>query len=269
MSKELLKRSAAEAGLDDRHLKVLTDITQPPLYPAFLWHSAGGYFDEPTTRELAERAVAAAASVDNNNTTSEQTANTNSNTPPPSLSRIKRTTGMVYIMNKQREMADHFAASAHNVPPTAPQDVARYRVPQRGAPDTAVLHQLSQSAANRKLATDERYFPAELLYSGSSSSSSSKKSRAIEIPSGEKLLEPVTSDTLMVDPSLLTTTKVKREEGVDNKGSDDEDDEEDDEPPEIAAEVDVEEEGADYTANYSATDDDESAGDDDGGEATF
>ena len=50
-SKELLKRSAFEAGLDDRHIKVLSDITRPPLFPDFLWKSTGHYWDttEDTT----------------------------------------------------------------------------------------------------------------------------------------------------------------------------------------------------------------------------
>lgn len=309
MSKELLKRSAAEAGLDDRHLKVLSDITQPPLYPAFAWHSAGGYFEAvppPTettsTRELAERAIAAsgAAAADGNTTTTE------TKPPPPpaavaaaapaALSRIKRATATVYITNKQREMADRFAASAHCVPPTAHalQDVVRYRVPPRGPPDAAVLQQLSAPSpsssssprsSNRKLATDERYFPAELLLWSISKRGSQKSDKvstsaaaaaADGIPAGEKLLDSVSSDTLPVDPAALlntaTAAKVKREEGGKEE---DEEVEDDEEPTEIAAaEVDdVEEEGADYTANYYASDDDDdaSAGGDDGGggEATF
>ena len=302
-SRELMQRSAAEAGLDDRHVKVLTDITHPPLFPDFLWHSQGGHWQQsqqqlrgqqrgiktnnPQPLQQQQQPLGLVKSEPGEEDTSN---NDNDEAKPQSdlaLALIQRSTGMVYLMNKQREMAAAFAQSAYYVPPTAPPDVTRYRSSSSHSigssslwtsslqqqqqrrtlvtPDVALRQNWSSN--NRKLATDERYFPTELFLQASSSTNPAKKKRGRSSRT-MVVVEPVPSDALS-DPLLLK--KVKREGG----GNDDDDDDDDEEKEEEdfgeelgSVEVDPEEEGVDYTANYYDSDV-ESVGDDGDGEPTF
>jgi len=255
VSKELLKRSAAEAGLDDRHLKVLTDITKPPLFPPFLWHSAGGYWEGGETTEQ----------------------------PPESgveLARIKRPSGTVYTMNKQRELASRFQHAASYVPPTAPSDVARYdrhgRMPS--APDAAVLASLSRT--NRKLATDPRYFPAGELILLRQRRKKHVGTAAAAAPGELSLL---LEDDLAVDVAAaddpddeaISKTRVATVAAGTAASSSDptsskQETAEDDEVLAGTNHPDEEEaEGEDYTTNYYNTDDESDAGEDGDAEPTF
>ncbi len=131
VSKELLKRSAAEAGLDSTHLKDIDDIVTPPLYPDFQWKSTGGYWDE----------------------TSNSKTNNDKKKDPSG--------GVVFCINQQRKLVEEFQARYH-FPNTTIVDVARISDQPHLPPDQMVLSQLSKQP-NRKL--DTRYIPDELLQS--------------------------------------------------------------------------------------------------------
>lgn len=267
-----MKRSAAEAGLDDRHLKVLTDITRPPLFPDFLWHSTTSkYWNDP---------AATSATGDDPHPQASSESNTTG------VTVIKRSAATIGVMNKQREMTARMQAGPHYVRPTAVIDVVRYsnRNNSNGGniggsnnsggggsnntlngkyinnnpaqPDAIVA--ASMGKTNRKLATDPRYFPAELLV---------------------LLLLPQKKKAAVVRKSATTAAAacavVKLEELANKEGGaavggeasavppgdDDEDDVLLEAPPE------EEEDGEDYTTNYYNTDDEDSGGDD--GEPTF
>jgi hypothetical protein len=129
--KEFLKQSAQEAGLDDRHMKLLSAITRPALFPDFTWHSSGnGYWDEADDERSNELVV------------------------------IKRAASTVYLMNKQRELNDRIQRSCHHIRPAQTVDVVRYNTQQQiTAPDVAVMQSMG---INGKLASDEQYFPVLL-----------------------------------------------------------------------------------------------------------
>lgn len=215
ISREFLKRSVAEAGLDDRHLKTLTDITQPTLFPDFLWHSSGTLWDGES--------------------------NTSSKKPV----QVKRSTATVHTLNQQRQLWRRYDQMI--VPSTmSSTDVHRYRrqnsIRKEQLPDKMILQSFSKT--NRLLATDQRYFPAELLY---------KRNHSVTTPT--------TILSSLLDSESDVIPKLNVSEPVDD-GKVDEDEEDTPALPE-----DLEEEIDDYATNHYATDD-ESVGDQDG-EPTF
>lgn len=132
VSKEFLKRSAAESGLDSSHLKDLDDIITPPLYPDFHWKSTGGYWDEATKTSDASK-------------------------------KKDPSGGVVFCINRQRKLLEEFRARYHHFE-TAIVDVARVSDPPHLPADQMVLCQFSAPTnKNRKLELDTNYIPAELL----------------------------------------------------------------------------------------------------------
>jgi hypothetical protein len=223
VSKELLKRSAAEAGLDDRHLKVLTDITRPPLFPDFLWLSTGKYWDPDNSN--------------NNDQPSQETTE---------LVTTKRSAAVVSMMNKQRELTARMQAGPHYVRPTAVIDVVRYsnrsnnKTNMTTAPDAIVT--ASMGKTNTKLATDVRYFPVELLNLQTKRAAVVRKLTP-SIDAAVVKLEELASKESTVGAAAVAQTQ------------------EDDEDLLAEAPPEEEEEGEDYTTNYYNTDE-ESDGDD-------
>jgi hypothetical protein len=257
VSKELLKRSASEAGLDDRHLKVLSDITRPPLYPDFLWRSTGKYWTEDDATNNGCLGMG---------------------TESVQIPSTKRPASMISLINKHREFTKRFQNSPHFVRPTAVSDIVRYCDRQKhanssSAPDSIVLASFSKS--NRRLATDQRYFPSELLNMNGSERRPKRKqldsiSTASVVPSKNysnrsgvndsvdtKLVELVyeeSSSSLVVSGATVGLTRAAVATNASSEAAPDinEDDEDEDG---LAPVHEDEEEGEDYTTNYYNTDD--------------
>ena len=124
-----LKRSAKEAGLDDRNLR---DITKPcALFPPLTWHSNGTIWNEQDDDEIPETTT-------------------------------KRTSSTVYMIQKGREMRNRMQTLYH-VRPSQEQDVKRYHDKQQQEKDNVTS--MSLSAVARRLGTS--YVPQELLPSSS------------------------------------------------------------------------------------------------------
>jgi hypothetical protein len=242
-AKLFLKRSAQEAGLDDRNLNQLQDITRPLLFPTYRWHT------EKATYEDSEI-------VD-----------------PPTLVHPKRTASQVYLMNKQRECRERFHKSAHYVQPLPTVDVVRYGQKNRHvAVDVAVLESMGQQHHPYKLATDSRYMPPELFrdsrhMAGKHPPTYTDTNTRVEI-SGDDLPVDTNDDTdnVVQDAAASGTTPANATAANAGVKEDDEEDED------LVLEEPEEEEIEDYTMNYYESDN-ESEGDggggEDGGEATF
>ena len=231
-SKLLLKRSAQEAGLDnDRQMVSLQEIIRPSLFPDFHWHSSG-------RKNLPSDQEASMVKIEEG----EQSKKTEVNI-------VKRPANHVAIIQKQRQMIEAFSKTAHQVRETKNVDVARYgKQTIATAPDQAVLLSMKASegeSSQNKLATDERYFPAELL------------STLKQLQSARRAQNP--------EKKTLTALLEDEEDNVilsDNEDDEEEDDEDLPAPEELEAD-DIE----DYTTNYYNTDDEsDGAGD---AEATF
>jgi hypothetical protein len=256
VSKELLKRSASEAGLDDRHLKVLSDITRPPLYPDFLWRSTGKYWNEEDSAN-SEGPRLGAASVQ--------------------LSSPKRPASIISLIKKHRELTKRFQNGPHFVRPAEVVDIVRYCDREKHAaslstPESLVL--TSFSKPNCLFASDQRYFPLELL-NGSEKQPERKKLsttcfndpefRSTNASKGhgvndavvtklEKMVYEETSTSAVASGKAIgvgrpTGTSNASLEAVPdiNEGDEDED--------ELAPLHEDEEDGEDYTTNYYNTDD--------------
>jgi hypothetical protein len=262
VSKELLKRSASEAGLDDRHLKVLTDITRPPLFPDFLWRSTGKYWTEE------DRA---------NNETGRPA------TESRQVSATKRPASVISLINKHREITKRFQNGPYYVRPAAVVDIVRYSDRQKNqtmsTPDTIVLASFSKS--NHTLATDQRYFPTELLNLNDRKKRTRKTpaltaSAAIQpshqpsmksfddmvVVKLEELAHEESSSSATISGIRVdhVTSNASTNTTAANETAPDDDEEEEDG---LAPIQEDEEEGEDYTTNYYNTDD-ESDHDDDG-----
>lgn len=263
ISKDLLKRSASEAGLDDRHLKVLSDITRPQLYPDFLWHSTGKYWNEEDT--AYNEGIRLGTAV-------------------VQLSSSKRPASLISLIKKHRELTKRFQDGPHFVRPTAVIDIVRYcdrekHANCRSTPDSLVLASFSET--NNLFASDQRYFPAELL----NGSEKRQKQKNLSICSSdaelistnyskgsgvngtvvtklEKMVHEETSTSAVTSgkaigvgrPSGTTSASLEAAPDI-NEGDEDDD--------ELAPLHEDEEEGEDYTTNYYNTDD-ESDNDHDG-----
>lgn len=244
-SKEFLKRSAQEAGLDDRHMKLLSDITRPAFYPDVLWRASGdGYWNE------------------NDEST---TKNGKSN----ELIILKRLPTVINTMNKQRELMNRFQKSSHYVRPDVAVDIERYSTLNDAsltlpAADVAVLQSLGR---NGKLATDDRYFPTELIYPNINNNRKKKQNLLDKANRMKKTLSSnLDDDEVVGDDADNADTK---------RGGDSDNDDDDDELEQFEQiEDDEEEEGEDYTTNYYESDNDDAAsggagGGDDDNEPTF
>lgn len=201
----MLKRSAQEAGFDDRNLNALSDITRPQLYPPFRFHSSGKSFVE---------------TVDTPVTT-------------------KRTVSQVYNVRKQRELSEQFIKSPFHVQPFLNVDIYRYGQKKRGTPlDVAVLERIG-----KKVATDPRYCPPELVSDGSIWNSKDN-----DDGDEDQLLHSSPAPDVVTNPTSAPPG---------------EEDNEIDHPKEPEEEEEVE----DYTTNYYDSADEDSFNE--AGEATF
>jgi hypothetical protein len=276
VSKELLKRSASEAGLDDRHLKVLSDITRPQLYPDFLWHSTGKYWnEEEASNKEGFRSGAAAVQ----------------------LSPTKRPASMISLIKKHRELTKRFQNGPHFVRPTVVIDIVRHCDREKHAnslssPDSLVLASFSKS--NCLFASDQRYFPSELLNGHEKSGKRKKLSTTSTTGSStdpeltstifskgtvthrgvndavvtklEKMVHEETSTSAVASGKAIglarpTGTTIASSETAPDTNDCDEDEDE------LAPLNEDEEEGEDYTTNYYNTDDESDNGHD--GEPTY
>lgn len=133
-ARQLLQRSAQEAGLDAGNLRNLQDITRPQLYPDFEWHSSGRMGHDVDTATTIG-------------------ASTHSQMAPSK--RAKES--MVYLINKGREMQHWFQESPCYVRPSQELDVVRYnKRPRPLEADVNVASYIGNAA-------DPRYIPSELL----------------------------------------------------------------------------------------------------------
>jgi hypothetical protein len=257
-SKLLLKRSAQEAGLDnDREMMSIQEIVRPSLYPDILWQSSGNDAAHPTSsnpfviKEEADESGQAQQIV-----------------------IAKRPASVVSMIQKQRQLFEALNKSSHFVQQNPMTDVARYgQQTIRTAPDQNVLlsmsgHQginpmstndlyenetevpvtitsasIERQKVYSKLATDERYFPAELL----STRKQLESAREARNPQRKTL-----TDLLAEEEKIQATEEQLQEE--------------DEEIGEELEDMD-EEEVEDYTTNYYDSDNDVSVDGD--GEATF
>lgn len=240
-SKEFLKRSAQEAGLDDRHIKLLSDITRPAFYPDVLWRANGdGYWHEN--------------SHDNHDSSTD------------GLITTKRSPSIMNTIQKQRELMNRFQKSYQYVRPDVMVDIERYSTLHDAAarlpPDVAVLQSLGR---NRKLATDGRYFPTELIFPNRrSSSNDTNKKKGTK----NKRTKKISSNLEDHDDNN------HNDDNNNHEDSDDDEDDDPDNPLDATIGDEDEEEDVDYTTNYydsdnNDDDDDAGGGGDDDHEATF
>jgi hypothetical protein len=287
-SKLLLQRSAQEAGLDnDRQMISLQEIIRPSLFSDFTWHSSGQPWTSADNDKLELQPDEQPSSSQTENNNNDSTAVVKVEEPEP-VHIVKRPACVVVMIKKQRQLWEAFSKSSHNVRHCPDVDVARYgKQTVSTAPDQAVLlsmtagttssstnhqpggtnppqqddtdsspgrpvvsfmEQQQQSNSNSKLATDERFFPAELL-STQKQLQSAQKARNPEKKTLTALLEDMN----------------KMEDNDEEKENED-----DDEFPEAEEELEADD-IEDYTMNYFDTDDEEGSdgGDNGGGEATF
>ncbi|GAX16932.1 hypothetical protein FisN_5Hh309 [Fistulifera solaris] len=258
-SKLLLKRSAQEAGLDnDREMMSIQEIVRPSLYPDILWQSSGNDAAHPTS----------------SNPFVIKEEETEESGQAQQIVIAKRPATVVSMIQKQRQLFEALNKSSHFVQQNPMTDVARYgQQTIRTAPDQNVLlsmsgHQginpMSSNELNEnetevpvtitsasierqkvysKLATDERYFPAELL----STRKQLESAREARNPQRKTL-----TDLLAEEEKIQATEEQLQEE--------------DEEIGEELEDMD-EEEVEDYTTNYYDSDNDVSVDGD--GEATF
>lgn len=127
-SRQLLQRSAQEAGLDGNNLRSLQDITKPQLFPDYEFHSQGhvGFADAPPEQQQQNQ----------------------------KRSNQKRSSS-VFLINKSREVLSRFQLSPYYIRPTQESDIERHnRVTRPVEPDVSVLDHLGKLA-------DSDYFPEE------------------------------------------------------------------------------------------------------------
>jgi hypothetical protein len=171
-TKELLKRSASEAGLDDRHVKVLSDITRPPLFPDFLWKSSGNYWNEEEEIDSSNN------NINGLGLQPQQQQSMKSEAPSPAaVTPRKLPAAMASTNDKQREMNRRFQNAPFYIRPGVHVDIVRYsdRVERNKGkattPDVAVLASIAIASSNGHgmkntaaiAAAYKSYFPEELL----------------------------------------------------------------------------------------------------------
>ena len=124
----LMQRSAQESGLDDKNLRSLQDLTKPPLFPDFLWHSSGQiYAPEDESNVMV----------------------------PSKLSQ-----SAIYLIRKGRDIQHRMHTSPYYLRAAQEVDVVRYGKRPRQqveACDKNVIEHLGKVAATC------RYVPDELL----------------------------------------------------------------------------------------------------------
>jgi hypothetical protein len=300
VSKELLKRSAAEAGLDDRHLKVLSDITRPPLFPDFYWHSAGKYWEAANVEDEVVEAVADGGSSSfARKQRHPHSIKSESAASPQPLQQAQRPASVIALMNKQRELFARMQNGPYGIRPTPVMDVVRFNRRRNNEtanhshhPDVRVLASLSCAASKhgsssvldttatmtRPLGSDARYFPAELLGPTTKSAAVvvpkpplprkiARGSAAAAAAAGVVAQTSTNSTSTPLDELAWRESKRLRATSVGDKdesgGGGGGDLDEDDE---LALNLPEEEEdGEDYTTNYYNTDDEEDHKDGGGG----
>ena len=171
-TKELLKRSASEAGLDDRHVKVLSDITRPPLFPDFLWKSSGNYWNEEEEIDSSNN------NINGLGLQPQQQQPMKSEAPSPAAVTPRKLPAVMASTNdKQREMNRRFQNAPFYIRPGVHVDIVRYsdRVERNKGkattPDVAVLASIAIASSNGHgmkntaaiAAAYKSYFPEELL----------------------------------------------------------------------------------------------------------
>ena len=247
----LLQESAKSAGLDERSA---LSMLKPAHYPDMIWHSSGRYLteDEETAYKVAQL----------KNTT-------------PELQFTRRTTGMTFLVRKQRHLLDTFRDSVQHVQHVPPHlDIPRYRDNNNnnnnGGSTTTNNKPNDKTTADRpdiavrlalgKLASTE-FLPQELL--GTAKDRKKKRKRRHR-----------NADGTLVDLDEFEK-KERKGASVENDDSRDEEDDSDSDEDRLgiaddALDEDEEEDddNRDYTTNYYKSDD-ESDGGGDGGEPTF
>jgi hypothetical protein len=295
VSKELLKRSAAEAGLDDRHLKVLSDITRPPLFPDFYWHSAGKYWEQQAA-SVEDEGVGATDGGSSSFARKQRPHSIKSEASQPSpqpLQQIQRPASVIALMNKQRELFARMQNGPYGIRPTPVMDVVRYNRRRNNEtasssaqhshhPDVRVLASLTcatttttSSSSNssalgtstmmmRPLGSDVRYFPAELLGQSPVPPKSPlprKFAQSSAQTSANTKSTPLDELAWRESKRLRATSVGDKDESGGGGGGGDQD-----EDDELALNLpEEEEEGEDYTTNYYNTDDEEDHKDGGGG----
>ena len=123
----MMQRSAQESGLDEKNLRSLQDLTKPPLFPDFLWHSSGQvYKPEHESKEMVP---------------------------------VKLTQSAIYLIRKGRDIHHRMHTSPFYLRPSQEVDVTRYRKrprTQAEACDKTVIEHLGKIARST-------FVPEELL----------------------------------------------------------------------------------------------------------
>eukprot|EP00977_Amphora_coffeiformis_P015981 scaffold4833_cov233-Amphora_coffeaeformis.AAC.16 len=224
----LLQKSAAEAGVDERSAMALA---RPAHYPDMLWHSSGRNLteEEEDAFKLAEA----------------------QKKPATALQFTKRSTGMTFLVRKQRQLLEYFQSSPQHIQHVPPHmDIARYhdiskniRNPDR--PDLAV-----REAMGKKLASTD-HLPEELLGTAGARKRSRKRRR--------------NADGTLVDLDEFEKKEKRGDNATDGNSDDDSDDEDDlDMAADDLDEEEEEDDNQDYTTNYYESEDDDDGGGEDG-----
>lgn len=143
----LLQRSAKEAGLDERNLRNIQDLTKPQLFPDYEWHSSGRSGHNLPGEPIVQPSFVESSSIIDGKPQLQAVA------------KPKRTPKTIYLINKSREIHDRFQNSAFYVHPTQEADVIRHgkeRQQQQQRADLLILKQMGKTA-------DPDYIPPELL----------------------------------------------------------------------------------------------------------
>jgi hypothetical protein len=279
MGREMLKRSATEAGLlskgkiGDPGNAFFADIMRPagPLYGPFLWHSSGNVRQDDATNDantvggaglmtMAASSATPDAAMSNTSAAAAAAASAsakgNRNAPP--IAVTKRTPSMTFLVSRQRELMERFQASTHHVRIHPQIDVARYNSNNNNNNATPPDVAIRQESMSKKLAKDERYIPVEILYP---SAASLAMSRSNMIEANKKRKRQQELDELEKQELGGSSGFGGGANNNEEEEDDDDDNDEFEEPPE------EQEEGEDYTTNYYDTEDESAGGD--GNEATF
>jgi len=251
-SKLLLKRSAAEAGLDEQH--AVRELSQPTTFCDFQWHSSGRPGYEQDGAEAGDSTGAAGQPGDPKST--------------PKLQITKRSTITKNLVIKQRIFMEHFASSPFYLRANQNVDVARYSTDmenrRNGKPKPTEPDEIVLQAIGEKLARDERFIPEEL-------GSNRGAAQAARLAAVREKARKSLADGGGKSTNLEALEKRERKRaGLDEDGNKKEGEEEEDIiDDDLNADDPLEEDGDDYMQDYYASEDEDDGGGGEDGEPVF
>ncbi len=267
-----LMRSAEECGFDSRNLRSLQDITRPQLFPDILLHSSGDNKflrlmeeQEQQQQQQQHQQIKHEQQLDqqqNNNSNVKIEAdehNTVSTTPVSNtivlpqnkLSGMKRSSQRLYLITKGREIHHRIQNSAFHFKATKDvPDVIRHSMSTMPPPSLDASTVLSYCLSGRKRTAMGKFIPEELVsgqrLGGLSGAMISGIDASVAAGRAVSLTDIEARD--LARPRLGSTD-------INAEGGGGGVDEEEYEEPES------EDDGEDYVADYYASEDEESDGD--------